>query len=126
MQKFRKYLAMALALGFFFVALSALINGQPKKRDREVYAQLKPFIPYKIEKCMSGLRIRNTKTGEKIEPSNSEIYHTLDKLESEWGKKHLRREGDRLIVLDDQNQTLKIIPLHNPSALNYVHNFFGL
>jgi len=126
MQKYSKYLGIALGLGFFFIALVVFINAQPQNRDRVVYNQLKPYIPYKIEKKMSGLFIRNTITKEKIEPSNAEVYNVLDNLEKDWGEKHLRRNGNTLIVVDDQNKTLKTIPLNSASAQNYVHNFFGL
>ncbi len=126
MQKYNKYLGIALGLGFFFIAFVVFINAQPQSRDRAVYHQLKPYIPYKIEKKMSGLFIRDTRTGKKIEPSNAEVYNVLDNLEKDWGEKHLRREGNRLIVVDDQNKTVKTIPLNSASAQNYVHNFFGL
>lgn len=115
-----------MALGFFFLAVTAFIKAQPESRDKRVYAELKPYIPYKIEKKMSRLRIVNTKTGEKFEPSNLDIYHVLDNLEKDWGEKHLRREGDLLVVFDDKNQTLKKIPLRDESAKAYVQHFFGL
>ncbi len=126
MQKYSKYLGIALGLGFFLIAFVTLINAQPQKRDRAVYNQLKPYIPYKIEKKMSGLFIRDTITQKKIEPKNAEVYNVLDNLEKDWGEKHLRREGETLIVVDDQNKTLKTIPLNTPSAKSYVHDFFGL
>ncbi|RUM68952.1 MAG: hypothetical protein DSZ05_00220 [Sulfurospirillum sp.] len=126
MQKYSKYLGIALGLGFLLIALVAFINGQPQKRDRQVYAQLKPYIPYKIEKKMSGLFIRDTNTNKKIEPSNAEVYKVLDNLEKDWGEKYLRREGNTLIVVNDKNETLKQIPLNTLSAQKYVHDFFGL
>ena len=126
MKKYSKYLGIALGLGFLFLALVALIKGQPQNRDKQVYTQLKPYIPYKIEKKIGGLRIRNTKTDEKIEPSNMEVYNVLDNLEKDWGEKHLRRNGNTLLVIDDQNKTLQKIPLTTASAQKYVHNFFGL
>jgi len=55
-----------------------------------------------------------------------DIYHVLDNLEKDWGEKHLRRVGDLLVVVDDKNQTLKKIPLHDESAKAYVQHFFGL
>ena len=126
MQKYSKYLGIALGLGFFMIALVVFIKGQPQSRDKYVYAELKQYIPYKIEKKMSGLFIRDTRTDKKIEPSNAEVYNVLDNLEKEWGEKHLKRKGNTLFVVDDQNKTLKTIPLNSASAQNYVHNFFGL
>ncbi len=126
MQKYSRYLGIALGLGFLMIALVVFIKGQPQSRDKRIYSQLQPYIPYKIEKKMSGLFIRDTRTNEKIEPSNAEVYNVLDNLEKDWGEKYLRRKGDLLIVVDDQNRTLKEIPLPDQRAKAYVHNFFGL
>ena len=126
MQKYSKYLGIALGLGFFLMAFVAFINGQPQKRDRRVYMQLKPYIPYKIEKKMSGLYILDTKTGKKIEPSNREVYNVLDNLEKDWGAAHLRLQGDHLIVVGDANKTLKTITLPDPKAKAWVRKFFEL
>ena len=126
MGKYSRYLGIALGLGFFLLALTAFLNSQPESRNKRVYHLLKPYIPYKIEKKMSGLRIRDIRTGEKIEPSNTDFYHVLDNLEKDWGEKHLRLEGTTLYVLDDQNKTLTTIQLQNDKELAYIHNFFGI
>ncbi len=126
MKKYNKYLPLALGLGFLMLALVAFIKGQPQSRDKRVYEQLKPYIPYKIEKKIGGLRIRNTKTDEKIEPSNIEVYNVLDNLEKDWGEKHLQREQNTLIIVDDNNKTIKTITLKNDHEKAYIHNFFGL
>ncbi len=126
MNRFSKYLGPALGLAFFLIAFVTLMQSQPEKRDRYVYTQLKPYIPYRIEKKMSGLRIRDTRTGEKIEPANTEVYHVLDRLEKQWGKRHLRLEGMQLIVRDDKNATLATIPLQNEKQRAWVRHFFSI
>jgi hypothetical protein len=126
MQKYSKYLGIALGLGFFLIALVVFIRAQPQSRDTRVYHALKPYIPYKIEKKMSGLFIRNTITNEKIEPSNAEVYNVLDNLEKDWGEKHLRVQGNILTVVDDKNKTVATITLQNEHERNYIHTFFGL
>ncbi len=126
MQKYSKYLAIALGLGFFLIALVAFLNGQPESRDKQLYSQLKPYIPYKIEKKMSGLYILDTQTGKKIEPSNLEVYNVLDNLEKDWGAKHLRIEGDKLIVIDDLNRTVTTIKIPSRKAAEWAHKFYGI
>ncbi len=126
MNRFSKYLGPALGLAFFLIAFVTLMQSQPEKRNRYVYTQLKPYIPYRIEKKMSGLRIRDTRTGEKIEPDNTEIYHVLDRLEKAWGKRHLQLNASQLIVHDDQNRTLATIPLRNEKERNWVRRFFSI
>ncbi len=126
MQKYSRYLGIALGLGFFMVALIAFIKGQPESRDKRVYAQLKPYIPYKIEKKMSGLRIVDTRTGEKIEPTNMDFYQVLDNLEKDWGARHLKLDNNTLIVIDDNNQTVGTITLPDQQAKTWVRRFFGI
>jgi hypothetical protein len=126
MQKYSKYLVWGLGLGFFMIALVVFIKAQPQSRNSRIYHELQPYIPYKIEKKIGGLRIRNTKTGEKIEPHNSEVYNVLDNLEKDWGAKHLRLNGDSLIVVDDNNKTVKTIYLQNDNERTFVHRFFEL
>jgi hypothetical protein len=126
MSKFNKLLPIALGLGFLTLAFLAFVNGQPQDRNHRVYQELKAYIPYKIEKKIGGLRIRNTKTDEKIEPKNSEVYKVLDNLEKDWGEKYLRLEDKTLIIVDDENKTIRSIDLKTPDELSYIHNFFGL
>ncbi len=121
-----KNIAIWLGITFLFLAVVALIQSQPQHRDKRVYHILQPYIPYKIEKNMSGLFIRDTITKEKIEPSNTEVYHVLDNLEKKWGKKHLRLENETLIIVDDANKTLKTVILRNKKEKAYIHDFFGL
>ncbi len=126
MQKYSKYLVWGLALGFFMIALVAYINAQPEKRNARIYSELKPYIPYKIEKKIGGLRIRNTQSGEKYEPHNSDLFHVYDNLEKDWGVKHLHLRGNTLTVVDDNNRTLKTIELRNDKERTFVHRFYGL
>ncbi len=121
-----KYLGIALATAFLFLAVIAFMQSQPQSREKRVYHLLQPYIPYKIEKKMSGLFIRDTITDEKIEPSNMEVYHVLDNLEKEWGKKHLQLKNNTLIIVDDTNKTVGTITLQNDKERAYIHNFFGL
>ncbi len=121
-----KYLMIGFAVVFFGMGFIAFMNGQPESRDTRVYSLLKPHIPYMIEKRVTGLRIRNTITDEKIEPTNADLYKVLDNLEKDWGEKHLRIQGDVLTVFDDKNSTLTTITLKNDSERTYIHNFFGL
>jgi len=122
----KKYLVYAFSAAFFILALGLFIKGQPQNREQRVYALIKPHIPYKLEKRMSGLFIRNTKTNEKIEPKNSEVYNVLDGLEKDWGSTHLSITGDTLHVKDDDNQTVRTITLQNEKEHAYIHTFFGL
>jgi len=121
-----KYLVYIFSAMFFVLAIGLFIKGQPESRDRRVYSLIKPYIPYKIDKKVSGLFIRNTQTDEKIEPINSEVYNVLDSLEKDWGATHLSLTGDRLEVVDGNHTTLTTITLKNDKERAYIHTFFGL
>lgn len=121
-----RYLVIAFSAAFLFLALGFFIKGQPESRNKRVYTLIQPHIHYKIEKRMTGLFIRNTKTDEKIEPKNSEVYQVLDNLEKDWGEKYLRLQGDTLTIIDDNNKTLNTITLENDNERAYIHKFFSL
>jgi len=121
-----KILPFALAAGLLFFGIEAYREAKPEYRDKRVYNELKPFIPYKIEKRLGGLSITSTQNDIKEKPPAAQVYHRLDQLEKLWGKTHLRLEEKTLIVLDDNNKTVKTITLQNSSEMGYVKNFFGL
>ncbi len=121
-----KYLIIAFSVVFIGMGLRAFFDAQPEYHEKRVYMLLKPHIPYKLEKKVTGLRIRNTKTDEKIDPKASDLYHVMDNLEKDWGEKHLRLTGDILTVVDDKNQTVETITLQNEDERDYIHNFFSL
>ncbi len=121
-----KPLLIAFSIAFFLLTFLLFVKGQPEFREKRIYHLLKPHIPYTIEKKMSGLYIKDQRSGEKIEPNNAEVYNVLDNLEKDWGKSHLRLHNDKLTVLDDNNKTVETILLQNEKERGYIHHFFGL
>ncbi len=121
-----KYLLIAFSILLLMMGLRAFFDAQPAYHERRVYTLLKPHIPYTLEKKVTGLLIRNTKTNEKIEPKASDLYHVLDGLEKDWGEKHLHLQGDTLTVVDDENRTIETIELQTEDERRYIHQFFNL
>jgi hypothetical protein len=121
-----KILPFALAAGFIFFGIQAYNQAKPEFRDKRVYNELKPFIPYKLAKRAGGIDIVSTKTDVKEKPPAAQLYHRLDQLEKLWGTSHLKLSGNSLTVLDDENKTVKTITLQNESEMRYIKNFFGL
>ena len=122
----KNILPLALAAGLLFFGWQAYDKAKPQERDKRVYNELKPYIPYKIEKRVGGLSITSTLNDDIEKPSAVEVYHRLDQLEKLWGKRYLRLENSQLFVLDDNNKTIKTILLQNEKELSYIKNFFGL
>ncbi len=102
-----KKLFIGLLFVFLFLSFIAFKNALPEAKNKEVMNALAPYFPYKLEKTLKGLKIINTKTGEKEEPSNSMVFKRIDELEKKWGKNHLRLEGATLIILDDNKKEIK-------------------
>ncbi len=122
----KRLLPFALAAGLLFFGYQAYIDAKPEDRNDRVYHELKPHIPYKLEKRVGGLSITSTLNDVKEKPPAAQVYHRLDQLEKLWGKDHLRVEGNTLLVLDDENKTIKTIELQNNSERSYIKNFFGI
>ncbi len=121
-----KYLIVAFTAIFIFMGLRAFFDAQPEYQERRVYKIIKPHIPYKLEKKVTGLLIRDTRTNKKIEPKASDLYHVMDGLEKDWGKTHLTLQGDILTVVDDNNKTVETINLKTEDERTYIHKFFSL
>ncbi len=122
----KNLLPLALAAGLLFFGYQAYDQAKPEYRSKRVYYELKPYIPYKIEKRVGGLSIVSSLGTETEKPPAVEVYHRLDQLEKLWGKEHLQLKGDELLVLDSQKKVIKSIKLQNEDEKSYIKNFFGL
>ena len=126
MNKFSKYLPIALFLGFLFVGLTTFFTSRPTQKNARVYKIVKEYSPYYIEKSLSGLRIRNKKDKEyKEEPTNAEFFTRYEFLEKDWGQKHLKLTGKTLHINDD-NKELKTIELQKQDEINFVKKYYGV
>ena len=126
MNKFSKYLPIALLLGFLFIGLTTFFASRPTHKNARVYKIVKQYSPYYIEKTLSGLRIRNKKDTEyKEEPTNAEFFTRYEFLEKDWGQKHLKLTNKTLHITDG-NKELKSIELKNQDEVNFVKNYYGV
>jgi hypothetical protein len=127
MQKFSKYLPVALFLAFFIFGLSALIESKPSSKDERVYKFVQHYSPYYLEKRFGGLEIRSKKDEEfKEKPNNITLFKEFERLERSWGKKHLKLHGDILLVLDENGTTKAKLPLQNKQELQFVQHYYGV
>ncbi|MCH9813093.1 MAG: hypothetical protein K0U47_04020 [Epsilonproteobacteria bacterium] len=123
---FKNLLPLFLAAGLLFFGYQAYDRSKPSAKNQRVYAELKPFIPYKIEKRIGGLSITSSLNDEKEKPPATQVFQRLDQLEKIWGKAHLRLEGEKLLILDSQQKVVKTIILQNSDEKAYIKRFFGL
>ncbi len=123
---FRVLLPIALAGGLLFFGYIAYQDAKPAAKEKRIYEELKPFIPYTLQKRVGGLSIVNRLNDNVEKPPASQVYRRLDQLEKMWGKEHLIVEGDELIVLDSNKKILKKISINSDKEREYIRDFFGL
>jgi hypothetical protein len=127
MQNFRKFLFPALFLGFIFIGLIAFIQSKPSPKNTRVYKTVQQFSPYTLEKRFGGLQIINKEDPEfKEKPNNMTLFKEFERLEREWGRKHLKLSKDQLIITDNNGTTTHTLQLQTKDEVEFVHNYYGI
>ncbi len=122
---FSKKLLWAFFFVFIFLSITALFENMPAPKNKRVYEAILPYFPYKIKKELGGIDIVDTRTGKDLDIANAKVYQAYDALLQEWGKKHLRLEGDTLVIMDENKTVRKKIAL-SPKERAWVEQFFKL
>jgi hypothetical protein len=126
MEKYSKYLIFALAIGFFLIGFNVYQEAKPTPKA-PIYKEIKKYSPYYLEKRFGGLEILSKNDSNfKEKPSNMELFHRMEALEKDWGKKHLKIEKDILIISDNNKTTLTKIPIKNQMDKDFIHKFYGI
>jgi len=121
----RRYLPLAFLVAFFLVSYSAFINAKGERKSN-IYADIKKYSPYYFEKSLSGLVIKSKENNDfKEKPSNMQVFHEMDRLQKEWGRKHLKIENNKLVIFNKE-RIIKKIPIKDKKDLNFLHSFYGL
>ncbi len=117
---------ISLIAGFLLLGINALIQSKPQEKSERIYSAVKPYMPYKLEKTMTGYAIISTQTQVKEKPPASELWKRLDQLEQIWGEEHLQIKNNNLIVLDKQDQVIATIPIKTAKEKQWLISFFNL
>lgn len=127
MSKYKTYLLPLLFSGFVVMGVSAYFQSRPEDKNQEIYQQIKVYSPYYLDKRFGGLQIMSkTDKSFKEQPDNMEVFHRLDWLEKEWGKKHLRIQNSKLVVVNDNNTTLAIILIQTKEDRRFIEQFYEI
>ena len=122
----KKYLFLALGLGFALLAINAFMMAKPTPKA-PIYSKLKSHSPYYMEKYIGGLRIRDKTNPEfKEKPKSSELFHRLEAFEKEWGEKHLKIEKQNLVVFDNNGTQVASFALSTKIDIDFVNSFYGV
>jgi hypothetical protein len=127
MNSFKKYLPIALVLGFLIFGLDAFMQSKPSNKNKRVYQTVQKYSPYYLDKRFGGLTIMNREDPEfKENPNNMTLFKEFEKLEKAWGKKHLSVKNNQLIIVDNNGTQLSSLPLQSKDEIDFVHSYYGI
>lgn len=120
----------ALIFGFFtaflILGVVSMQRAMPNAKEQRIYEAIKIYGPYTMEKRIGGLTIIDKRDGTKEKPSSKEVFHRMDELEQQWGKKHLKIEGNEVLIMGENNQTVVRIFLETEKERAFVQKFYGV
>jgi len=123
----KKYLPIALLIGFILFGLSAFIQSKPSDKNDRVYTTVQKYSPYYMDKRFGGLTIMNKEDPEfKEKPDNMTLFKEFERLEKKWGETHLKIVANTLIILDNNGSEQATLPLQNKEELDFAQTFYGL
>jgi len=127
MQKLNKYLLPALFLGFLIFGLAAFMESKPSHKNARIYKAVQQYSPYYLDKRFGGLQIMSKEDPEfKEKPNNMTLFKEFERLEREWGKRHLKIEQNKLIILDNNGTQQAVLPLKDQDEVAFVHRYYGV
>jgi len=123
----KKYLPIALLIGFILFGLSAFFQSRPSPKNENVYKTVQKYSPYYMDKRFGGLTILSKEDPEfKEKPNNMTLFKEFERLEKEWGKKHLKIENSQLVISDNNGSQLSALFLQTKEELDFAHNYYGI
>ena len=127
MNSLRKYLPIALLIGFLLFGLDAFFQSKPSAKNVRVYNTVQKYSPYYLDKRFGGLTIMNKEDAEfKEKPNNMTLFKEFERLEKAWGKTHLKIESNTLIILDNNGSQLATLPLQTKEEMDFAQQYYGL
>jgi len=127
MDSIRKYLPVALFLGFLVFGISAFMQSKPSQKNERVYSTVKQYSPYYTDMRFGGIQIMSKEDPEFQEkPDNMVLFKRLDELEKAWAQKHLRIENNLLIILDNNGTQQATLPLNTEEEIKFTQQFYGI
>ncbi len=122
----KKVFVFSLLSAFLVMGILSMKRAMPEAKEERIYKAIKVYSPYQLEKRIGGLLILDSRDEEfKEKPSSAEVLHRLDELDKQWAKKHLSVVDNDIIVLKDDNTTVKIF-METPKERAFIKSFFGI
>ncbi len=122
----KRALFVGFLLAFLVLGFVAMQRAMPEAKEERIYKAIKIYSPYKLEKIVGGLAIIDIRTGNKEKPGAAEVLLRYDELDKQWGSRHLRVEGNHVIVLGEHNQSITKIFIETPKEREFLRTFYGI
>ena len=122
----KRVLIFGLLAGFLIMGIIAMDRAMPEAKEERIYKAIKEHSPYYLEKRIGGLTILKKNDEDFKEKINAaEVLHRLDELDKKWAKTHLSVNNNDIVILQDDNSTVKIF-METPKERAFVKSFFGI
>ncbi|MCB4747109.1 MAG: hypothetical protein LGB54_00735 [Sulfurovum sp.] len=126
-QAWNRYLPLALFAAFTFTALVVFFQSRPSSKNKRIYKIVQHYSPYYLEKRFGGLTIKHKKNKAfKEKPTNMSLFKEFERLEKEWGKHHLKIDGDTLLIIDDNSSIKAKFRIEKIEELNFIHQYYEI
>jgi len=127
MDSLRKYLPIALVIGFILFGLDAFMQSKPSAKNARVYKEVQKFSPYFLDKRFGGLQIMSKEDADfKEKPNNMTLFKEFERLEKAWGEKHLKIKNNALLIVDNNGTLLSTLPLNKHDEIEFIHRYYGI
>jgi len=122
----KRVFIFALFIAFLVMGFVSMKRAMPQDKEDRIYAAIKVYSPYQLEKRIGGLTIISSRDAEfKEKASAAEILHRMDELDKQWAKESLSVEGSDVIVKTEDNTTVKIF-IETQKERAFLKSFFGI
>lgn len=127
MKSMKKFLPIAIILGFFLFGLDAFFQSRPSEKNERVYKTVQTYSPYYLDKRFGGLQIMNKENPDfKEKPTNATLFKEFSRLEKEWAKTHLKIDQNTLVILDNNGTQVSSLLMQSIEELDFVHSYYGI
>jgi len=122
----KKGLLFGLIAASLILGTLSMKRAMPDSKEERIYQAIKIYSPYILEKRIGGLAIVDKRDGKKEKPSANEAFHRMDELEKTWGKNYLSVEGNQVLIMGENNQTIAKIFIQTQKEREFLKNFYGI
>ena len=127
MNSLKKYLPIALLLGFLILGLETFFESRPSPKNERVYKAVQQYSPYYIDKRFGGLQIMHKEDPSfKQKPDNDVFFTKFSEFEKAWAQTHLKIKDNTLIILDNNGSQQSSLILHTQEEIDFASQYYGL